>query len=151
MSDTTAQDLTTTTTVDNKAPNVDVDKLTKIADQLIHKMKNETLLTVVNILFDNINHQHVDKLTDFTDINRDFLISDENTKTFIALEKAIYRVFDKSQTFYNKKSKKYVINSLKSLVKQLNLKIEYETKDLSTTVDGTIQKKVQYLYSIKPL
>jgi len=117
----------------------------------INEKKNEIALRFVNKILENINHQPVDKLTDFVDIDRDLIIKDINNKVLEEMNEEIINNFNKRKIGYYDRAKiKHLIMSyLRGICVELGYNLHHRAKEYTIKVDGKSLRGQKFLYSIK--
>jgi len=111
--------------------------------------KYKTALKFVNGILTNIGKSTINDLTEFKDIDRMDIITNENTKLLSEMEKEIWEHYDKKKCGGYHISENRVFNILRGIVRDNNLKISFIKKDI--TEKSGIKKgyrKAHLLYHI---
>ena len=118
------------------------EKFKNIIDKNSDKYK--VVLDLVNKILINIGKKPIDDLTNFQKIDRLDIIKEINIKMLIDIEDNIFKYFDKKKCGYYRKTESIVLNLLRSLCKELGLKLT--KKKGNKIVNNYIQ--THYFYSI---
>jgi len=120
-------------------------------DVLIKKQK--LALIFFNKMLETINadkHVPINDLTEFKDINRDFIIGENCLNVFDDMLPDILKVYTKCEirNFDRKKTKNYILTICRILCAHIGYKFEFMQKDSNFVIDGNKYRKAIYLYSI---
>lgn len=92
--------------------NINIDKTTD---------KYKILLKYVNGILKNMNKNEIDDLTDFKDIDRLYIIKDENIKLLNSLAPELFKYFNKDKCGFYRKTKNIALNVLRGMCKEIGL------------------------------
>lgn len=115
----------------------------KVIDKTTDKYK--LLLKFINSILINIGKSQVDDLTEFKDIDREDIIKDVNKQTLNAMEKELFKTFDKKKCGYYRKTDSIVLNCLRGMCKEVGL--DLFNRKLSRTLKCKVSS--HYLYTIR--
>lgn len=122
----------------NKVPNGQIDK---------NSDKYKIALKFVNKILKNLKMNQIDDLTQFKNIDREYIISDINKKTLTDMEKEIYKYFDKRTCgWYNRK---YIENYILTFMRKICSELGYEFKWKQKNIQRKSINKTHVFYSIK--
>lgn len=111
--------------------------------------KYKILLKFVNNILININENEIDDLTKFINIDRDDIIKEVNINTLKSMEKELFKHYNKDKCGYYRKSKAFVLNCLRGMLKELNLSFTYTQKEKNEYINDRSFRRTHLLYSIK--
>lgn len=120
---------------------------TNVIDKTSDRYK--VLLKFVNNILTNIGKIKINDLNEFIDIDREDIIKDINITTLKAMEKEIFKYYNKNKCGYYRKSNAFVLNCLRGMLKELGLEMTYIQKERSEYINGKSFKRTHMLYSIK--
>lgn len=87
-------------------------------------------LKIVNKILENIGKSQIQDLTEFKHIERVDLLKQENKDVLLEMDDEIFSLFDKIKCAYYRKTDNYVLNFLRGMCKELDLKLTSHKKDL---------------------
>ena len=108
------------------------------------------LLKLVNKLLVSMSKTDIDDLTEFVNIDRsDIILCDK--AIILTMENELFKskIFSKPQGWYRKKAASYNLNILRSLVKDVGLKLVQIKKSIYAKEDGKPCLRTRIFYSIK--
>jgi hypothetical protein len=108
--------------------------------------KYKILLKLVNQILVNIGENPIKQLTEFKDVDRLKLIRDVNNNTLDDHATVFCEHFDKWKIGYMRKTDNLVLNVIRGLCKEINLKFTAKRKGIGI---GNNQTKMVFLYSIE--
>lgn len=128
----------------------DVSDASNDDDQLIEE-KNILILKYVNGLLKNSGIKEIDDLSEFKNINRIDIISENNVKYLGTMAKELFRLFDRNKCrYYPKTAKSRPLNVLRGMIKdtQTYKLVGYNT-EISEIMNGQRIRRPAMLYSIQ--
>jgi hypothetical protein len=111
--------------------------------------KYRLALKFINKLLETIpGKQQITKLTEFKDIDKFDIATKENTEILVKMSKELFKIFDKRTCrYYPKKSKSWVLNVLRGMVKDVGYKLVIMQCDI---YHGKY-RRIGMMYTIKKL
>jgi hypothetical protein len=85
--------------------------------------KYRVVLKFVKSILSNIGKENIEELTQFVNIERESINSDENVALLKAMENEFFPLFTKTKSTYYKKGKNPVLNFLKEILKDIGYKM----------------------------
>lgn len=115
------------------------------------EIKYNIFMEFINALLVSIGKNVINSLTEFKDINRDDLISDNCLNIYDQYEPKIFTVFSKKecQWYRRKIIKNYLITVIRHMCIEINHKFTYKCKDVSRKLNGKTYRSKEILYSIE--
>lgn len=106
--------------------------------------KYKILLKLINQILTNLNKPNVNDLREFKNIKREMIILDIHEQSFKALEKEIFKHFEKKQcNWYGRKNlQHYILTFLRCACKDIGLQFVYERKNIMK--NSVVQTKLTY-------
>ncbi len=89
--------------------------------------KYKVALKLINRILVNIGRDEVDDLTKFKDVNREDIIKDTNTISFMELQSELFKYFDKVKCgwYRRKTTKNYILTFIRYMCDDMGLNFEY--------------------------
>jgi len=115
---------------------------------LLIATRKTVFLKLLNKVLENIGKSQISDILDFKNIEQELLIKESNTKIIENMMGEIDITFSKSHAGSKKTAKKYPLNFIKSLAKQINMDLSYKKKDKTILVDGVLYRRSTYYYSL---
>jgi hypothetical protein len=103
----------------------------------------------INNILTNSNKPEVNVITDFKDVKREEIVTQQNLDILNNMEEEIYKHFDKIKCGFYRKSDSYVLNCFRGMVKQLGHKPVHKEKDKTVNVEGVNYRKKFVYYHIE--
>jgi len=119
------------------------DKIDKTTD------KYKVTLKFVNKILLNLGKEEINDLTKFQNIDREDIIKEVNMQTLKEMENDILDVYDKRACGFYNKTKSFVLNCLRHMVKELGFTFKPVKKDKCEYREGKSCKRTHYFYSIQ--
>lgn len=74
-----------------------------------------------------LEKEPIAKLTDFVDIDRLDIVTEQNIEHLETMSEGLFKLFDKKECrYYPKKSKSWVLNVLRGIVKSIGYNLDYK-------------------------
>lgn len=129
---------------------IDNNKNSDVIEKL-HTEKYSLLLKLINSILKNINGVQIDKLTDFVDIDRDFIIKDENKKLIFDNEKEFFPPYDKVKFAWSRRNctRQYILSFIRYACNEVGLDFKSQKQKKLLVVEGVKYHKISMLYSIR--
>lgn len=119
------------------------EKITKDSD------KYKVLLKLLNKILKNIGKNEINDITKFINIDRDDIIKDVNKKALDDMQKELFKLYNKKNCGYYRKSDTIVLNCLRGIIKEAGYEFDYIQKEDYKIIDDKKYRKTFLLYSIK--
>ena len=140
---------------DNYVQDEDIDDINDDSDDEndennINK-KNRLILKYVNGLLRNMGKDRITDLTEFKNIDRDDIVSDDNVKHLEAMSKELFKVFDKFKCrYYPTTAKSRPLNVLRGMIKDTDTyTLNGVNTDIYETFNNKRVRRSAMLYSIE--
>lgn len=101
-----------------------------IYETMLSKIKELIALKYVNKLLINIGREKITNITDFSNINRDDIIKEDNKKICDEMIEEIFGPFNKGKCgYYRKNSEQYALTLLKGIVNEIGYVLKKKNED----------------------
>lgn len=115
---------------------------------LLINVRKDVFLKLLNKILDNIGKPVITNILDFKDIEQELLVKESNIKIIESMASEIEVLFVKTPSTSRKTAKKFPLNYIKNLAKQLHMDFSYKKKDKIILVDGVSYRRSTYYYSL---
>jgi hypothetical protein len=107
-------------------------------------------LKFVNGILENINKSKINDLTEFNNVDRNDIIIEKNIELLTKMEPEIWKHYSKVKCGAYHKSDNRVLNILRGMIRENNLKINITRKDISEKT-GVLKgfRRAHFFYCIK--
>lgn len=109
------------------------------------------VLKIINKILENIGKNPIDDLINFTNIDRIYIIKNENNQFLYDQEKEIFKIFDRAKCgwYRRKTTKNFILTFLRYICDEIGLEFIYEKKDITENINNINYRKKHLYYSIK--
>lgn len=113
--------------------------------------KYKVSLEFINLLLVTIGKPKISDLTEFINIDREWVIADQAKKCFNNMESRILDHFDKKKIGWYKRNttQNYILTFLRGMCNDIGLKFTYTKKEIYITVNGKSSRQAHTFYTIK--
>jgi hypothetical protein len=103
----------------------------------------------INNILTNSNKQEINVITDFKDVKREEIVTQQNLDMLNNMEEEIYKHFSKMGCGYYRKTNNYVISFFRGMVKELGYTAVANKKDKTQKINGENFRKTYMFYHIE--
>ncbi len=106
-------------------------------------------LDLLNKILTNMGKEEITDLYEFVDIYRDDIMEEVNKMSLSEMENEIFKYYNKDKCGYYRKTKNYIVNCIRSMIKEIGYQFCYIKKDKVSTINGKTYRRTYVIYSIK--
>ena len=89
-------------------------------DKVVNSEKYKLVLKFANGLLENSGKDPIERLTEFRNIGKEYIVTNENTQYLKDMTDELFKTFDKTRCrYYPKNSKNWVLNVLRGMIKNI--------------------------------